>query len=287
MSDHRRFIHKSPRPHHAQAIKTARAAASPTSAAPPVRLQKALADAGLGSRRALEEWIRAGRVRVNGRTAQLGDRVAATDRVLVDGKAVRQRSATRPHQLQVLLLHKPEGEVVTRRDPEERPTIFKHLPGLRDGRWITVGRLDINTAGLLLVTNDGALAHALAHPQRAVEREYAVRVQGAVTDEMLQRLRDGVALDDGVARFTAIQFAGGERSNQWFHVVLREGRNHEVRRLWEAVNCRVSRLKRIRFGNVILGARPLPGQWRELTDEEYVGLLTLAGFPIKMRPHKS
>ncbi|EIC21904.1 23S rRNA pseudouridine(2605) synthase RluB [Thiorhodovibrio frisius] len=248
-----------------------------------VRLQKALAEAGQGSRRRIEEWIAAGRVRINGRVAKLGERVVAGDKVMVDGRAVRlQRDAFKRRR--IIAYHKPEGEVVTRRDPEGRTTVFQHLPGLQDGRWIAIGRLDINTAGLLLLTNDGALANGLMHPSHAVEREYAVRVQGPVADDVLRRLTQGVQLEDGQARFEEIVVSGGSGFNQWFHVVLCEGRNREVRRLWEAVGCAVSRLKRVRFGNVILGARPLPRQWRALTEEEESGLLALAGLPASPRP---
>jgi 23S rRNA pseudouridine2605 synthase len=243
-----------------------------------VRLQKALAEAGLGSRREIEGWIREGRVRINGNLARLGDRVQPSDRVQVDGKLVSGRPA-RQARVRVLAYHKPEGEVVTRRDPEGRPTIFRRLPGLRDGRWIAVGRLDLNTAGLLLVTNNGELANRLMHPSREIEREYAVRIHGEVPPEALEQLVHGVELEDGPARFEEIVESGGSGSNQWFHVLLREGRNREVRRLWEAVGCEVSRLKRVRFGNVILEARPLPGQWRELTGEEVAELMVLAGLP--------
>jgi len=248
----------------------------------PLRLQKALAEVGLGSRREIEGWIRDGRIRINGRLAHLGDRVSATDRVSVDGKPVKRRGQGRGRR-RVLAYHKPEGEVVSRSDPEQRPTIFRHLPGIRDGRWIAVGRLDLNTAGLLLVTNDGELANRLMHPSRGVEREYAVRIHGKVDADQLQRLVRGVELDDGIARFEEIVPSGGRGTNQWFHVLLREGRNREVRRLWEAVGCEVSRLKRVRFGNVILGARPLPGQWRELTQTELADLLALAGLPSQSR----
>ncbi|WP_462320891.1 23S rRNA pseudouridine(2605) synthase RluB [Halochromatium sp.] len=242
----------------------------------PVRLQKTLAEAGLGSRREIEGWIRDGRVRVNGALAKLGDRVLPSDRIRVDGQEVRRRAAKRQN-LRVLAYHKPEGEVVTRRDPEGRPTIFRHLPGIRDGRWIAVGRLDLNTAGLLLVTNHGELANRLMHPSCAIEREYAVRVRGAVSDDLLAQLVNGVELEDGPARFEEIVPSGGSDSHQWFHVLIVEGRNREVRRLWEAVGCTVSRLKRVRYGNVILGARPTPGQWREVVGEELAGLQALAG----------
>jgi 23S rRNA pseudouridine2605 synthase len=188
---------------------------------------------------------------------------------MADDQAPRRES----QRLRVLAYHKPEGEVVTRRDPEGRPTIFQRLPGIRDGRWIAVGRLDLNTAGLLLVTNHGELANRLMHPSAAVEREYAVRIRGEVPDGRWSAWCNGIELDDGPARFEEIVESGGSGTNQWFHVLLCEGRNREVRRLWEAVGCEVSRLKRVRFGNVILGARPLPGQWRELTDDELDGLL--------------
>ena len=244
----------------------------------PVRLQKALAEAGLGSRREIEGWIRDGRVRVNGRVARLGDRVLPSDQVRVDGTEIRRRPPRRAG-VRVLAYHKPEGEVVTRRDPEGRPTIFRRLPGIRDGRWIAVGRLDLNTAGLLLVTNHGELANRLMHPSCAIEREYAVRVRGEVPDAALAALVEGVVLEDGRARFEEIVPAGGSPSHQWFHVLIVEGRNREVRRLWEAVGCSVSRLKRVRFGNVILGARPPPGQWREVEGEELDALLALADLP--------
>lgn len=246
-----------------------------------VRLQKALAEAGLGSRRRIEEWIAAGRVRVNGQPARLGDRVVRNDKVTVDGRPVRLAREEFKRR-RIIAYHKPEGEVVTRRDPEGRATVFQHLPGIRDGRWIAIGRLDINTAGLLLLTNDGDLANGLMHPSRAVEREYAVRVQGPVADDVLHRLTHGVRLEDGEARFEEIVLSGGSGQNQWFHVVLCEGRHREVRRLWEAAGCTVSRLKRVRFGNVILGARPRPRQWRELTEEEEAGLARLAGLPAPM-----
>ncbi len=247
-----------------------------------VRLQKVLAEAGLGSRRSLEAWISEGRVRVNGQLAKLGDRVLPTDRVSVDGKALKRRSA-RQHRVRVLAYHKPEGEVVTRRDPDDRPTIFRRLPGISDGRWITVGRLDLNTAGLLLVTNDGELANRLMHPSQQVEREYAVRIHGDIPDGALEQLVQGVQLEDGPARFEEIVESGGGGANRWFHVLLVEGRNREVRRLWEAVGCEVSRLKRVRFGNVVLGARPLPGQWRELTPDELNELLAIVGLPPERR----
>lgn len=248
-----------------------------------VRLQKALADAGIGSRREIEAWIRDGRVHVNGKLAKLGDRILPADRVRVDGKDVKHRSPRRAER-RVILYNKPEGELVTRHDPAGRPTIFSRLPPLKAGRWIAVGRIDINTSGLVLVTNDGQLANRLMHPSMEVEREYAVRILGEVPEEALIRLTHGVELADGPAHFDEIVESGGEGVNRWFHVVLREGRNREVRRLWEAVGCRVSRLKRVRFGNLILGPRDFVGRWRNLTDEELAGLLRLADMEIPRRP---
>jgi 23S rRNA pseudouridine2605 synthase len=239
----------------------------------------------MGSRREIEGWIREGRVQVNGRVATLGQRVGPADRIRVDGRDLRRRAA-QATRLQIIAYNKPEGEIVTRKDPEERPTIFRRLPRPKSGRWISVGRLDINTSGLLLVTNDGELANRLTHPSREVEREYAVRILGAVPDATLERLVQGVNLDDGPARFDDIVPAGGEGANHWYRVTLREGRNREVRRLWEAVDCRVSRLIRTRFGNVDLGRRLFTGHWRPLTDEEVDGLLALAGMekPREPRP---
>ena len=247
----------------------------PVFAAAPMRLQKALANAGLGSRREIEGWIQAGRIQINGRPAKLGDRVGPADRVCVDGREVRLLPPD--STLRVIAYNKPEGEVVSRRDPQGRATVFAHLPPLEQGRWIAVGRLDLNTAGLLLLTTSGELAHRLMHPSRAVEREYAVRVLGEVSEAALHRLTHGVALEDGRARFEEIVESGGEGANRWYHVVLCEGRHREVRRLWEAVGLRVSRLKRVRYGGLILDSRVKSRQWRELTPQERDDLLKLAG----------
>ncbi len=230
------------------------------------RLQKVLARAGYGSRRQLEQLIREGRIQVNGETAELGQSVGADDKVRIDGKPVSIKEATTgQHRARVLIYHKPVGELTTRDDPEGRPTIFGSLPELKTGRWVTVGRLDMNTSGLLLVTTDGELANRLMHPSSELEREYAVRVLGEVSPEVLKNLQQGVALDDGPAHFETIQDAGGKGANHWYHVTLKEGRNREVRRLWESQGVQVSRLMRVRYGPIELPRRIKPGRWEELT----------------------
>jgi 23S rRNA pseudouridine2605 synthase len=238
------------------------------------RLQKALANTGLGSRREIEAWIAAGEITVNGRIAQLGDRVDAGDRIHVRGRPIRL-SPMRP--VRVLAYNKPQGEVTTRRDPQGRPTVFERLPPLKGGRWIAIGRLDIATSGLLLFTDQGALAHSLMHPSAGIEREYAVRVLGAVSEDTLRRLAQGVELEDGAARFESIRDAGGRGSNHWYHVVLKEGRNREVRRLWASQGVSVSRLIRLRYGPVGLGRGVRRGHWRELSPAELAQLYAAAG----------
>lgn len=237
------------------------------------RLQKLLAAAGCGSRRQIETWIAAGRVTVSGRVAHLGDRAAADDPVTLDGKAIelhRERGWPR-----VIAYHKPEGELVTRGDPQGRRTVFERLPPLRGGRWIAIGRLDLNSSGLLLVTNSGELANRLMHPRQGIEREYAVRVLGEMSEAMQHRLLAGVTLDDGVARFEHLEATGKSTgANRWFRVTLREGRNRQVRRLFEAVGFRVSRLTRIRFGPVRLPRDLQPGRWTELSSAEVRRLLS-------------
>ncbi len=245
------------------------------------KLQKVLARAGYGSRRELEEWIAAGRVTVNGQVAKLGDRVVDTDRVQVDSKRVPQdRLAER--RSRVIVYHKPVGEVCTRADPDGRPTIFTNLPRLASARWITVGRLDLNTSGLLLLTTDGDLANRLMHPSQEVEREYAVRVLGEVNADMLKRLQEGVELDDGPAHFDAIVDRGGEGANHWYHVILREGRNREVRRLWESQGVQVSRLMRVRYGPIALVRGQKPGRWEDLSDEVVNELRQSVGLAAKV-----
>lgn len=234
------------------------------------KLHKVLARAGLGSRRHIEQWIQQGRVTVNGEVARIGVRVGPGDRIAVDGRPVTRGSSG---SRRVLIYHKPLGELVTRDDPRGRPTVFQALPPLREGRWIAVGRLDINSTGLLLFTDDGELANVLMHPRGELEREYVARVHGPVGREKIEQLKAGVPLDGGTASFKSIAPVGkGTSANRSFRVVLTEGRNREVRRLWEAVDCKVNRLKRIRFGPVTLPRDLQPGQWRELTPEE-VGLL--------------
>jgi 23S rRNA pseudouridine2605 synthase len=225
----------------------------------PERLQKLLASAGFGSRRAIEDWIRAGRITVNGAVAELGLRASSADDIRLDGKALSLVSRAAQHEL--LLYHKPVGEVTTRSDPEGRPTVFDRLPVAAAGRWIVVGRLDVNTSGLLLFTTDGELAHRLMHPSSEIEREYLVRVRGVPTAETLEQLRRGVVLDDGPAHFDRI-IEQGAASHGWYRVTLREGRNREVRRLWECVGHEVSRLTRVRFAAVELPADLTVGKTR-------------------------
>jgi 23S rRNA pseudouridine2605 synthase len=240
------------------------------------RLQKVLAGAGLGSRREVEAWIRAGRITVNGAIATLGLKVAGNERILVDGRPVPALRKSRPSP-RVLMYHKPAGEVCTRSDPTGRPTIFDRLPPVPGARWISVGRLDIATSGLLLLTTDGTLAHALMHPSQQVVREYAVRVQGTVSAATLERVREGLELGDGLGAFDSVQPAGGEGSNQWFTVTGAEGRNRLVRRLWEAVDCRVSRLIRTRYGPIQLPRSLRPGKHRRLGESELAALYQVAG----------
>jgi len=246
------------------------------------RLQKFLANLGLGSRRQIETWIREQRLTVDGTPAKLGDQVDGTETIRLDGKPVAL--ASRPWKRRVLAYYKPVGEVTSRHDPEGRPTVFQQLPPLKEGRWIAVGRLDITTQGLLLLTNDGELANRLMHPSSQIEREYAVRVLGEVDPAVLQRLREGVELEDGPACFETIVDAGGSGANHWYHVILREGRSREVRRLWEGQGVRVSRLLRVRYGPVSLGRGLRPGKWDELDDVRIALLLQAVGMAVKSAP---
>ena len=230
------------------------------------KLQKLLAQAGLGSRRAMETWIAAGRVTVNGKVAAIGARVSARDRIEADGREVR--AASSETATRVLIYHKPEGEIVTRDDPQGRETVFARLPQLRGARWVSVGRLDVSTSGLLIFTTSGALANRMTHPRFGVEREYAARTFGRLTDSQASQLIAGIELDDGVARFNSLAYEGGEGANHWYRVMVTEGRNRVVRRLFEAVGFVVSRLMRVRFGEVALPPRLKRGQLEELTPDQ-------------------
>jgi len=240
------------------------------------KLQKVLARAGIGSRREMERAIEAGQVKVNDKIAKLGDRVMPQDKIFVDGRRVVLRSELTRRR--VILYNKPEGEICSRSDPEGRPTVYGHLPPLKGERWISVGRLDFNTSGLLLFTNDGELANKLMHPSSVIDREYLVRIQGDVTDEMRASLLKGVVLDDGIARFTDIVDGAGEGKNRWFYCVVMEGRNREVRRLWESQGVKVSRLKRVRYANIFIPSHVRVGQWIDLTEREIQDLCMTAGF---------
>lgn len=246
------------------------------------KLQKVLARAGKGSRREMETFISSGRVSVDGKTAFLGDRVEGTEQLRIDGHLVKIK-AEEDDLCRVLMYNKPEGEMCTRKDPEGRPTVFDRLPPLEAGRWIAVGRLDINTSGMLLFTTDGELANRLMHPSRKVEREYAVRIFGEVNEAMLQTLRTGVKLEDGPARFQKITYRGGEGRNHWFHVVLSEGRNREVRRLWESQDVQVSRLIRVRYGDMEMKRQLPSGGWTELGLKEVNYYRKLVELPLETK----
>jgi len=231
------------------------------------KLQKILADFGLGSRREMERWIAAGRVSVDGKISTIGDRALSDAKIRVDGKLLHLDKRQRKQE-RYLIYNKPEGEMCTRSDPQGRVTVFDSLPTLRNGRWVMIGRLDINTSGLLLFTTDGELANRLMHPKYEIEREYAVRVFGEVTNENMTALLKGVQLDDGFAKFNSIKDAGGTGLNHWYHVTLKEGRNREVRRLWESQEKTVSRLKRIRYGDTLLPRHLKAGEFTDLTEQQ-------------------
>ena len=241
-----------------------------------VKLQKFLAQKGLGSRREMEVLIAAGEVSVNGKVAIVGDRVGASDVVRIGKRVIRlnpQESLPK-----VLLYHKPEGEIVSRHDPEDRPSVFDRLPHLRSSKWIAIGRLDFNTSGLLIFTTDGALANRLMHPRFEMEREYAVRILGKLTPEQMTQLTTGVELADGRAAFSYLAEQGGEGINHWYRVILKEGKNREVRRMFEAIGLSVSRLMRVRFGPINLPPRIKRGQWLELEEKEIRRLLSLIDY---------
>jgi len=225
------------------------------------KLQKVLARLGLGSRREIEKWIQAGRIKVDGKIATLGDRVTPQQKINVDNKPT---TFTQAQTTQLLIYHKPIGEVCTRSDPEGRPTVFKNLPQLSQGRWIAIGRLDVQTSGLLLFTTNGELANRLMHPKNEYEREYAVRIYGKVSENILKSLRQGVTLEDGLAKFTSIKDMGGKGANHWFHVTLCEGRNRIVRRLWDSQGLKINRLIRIRFGSIRLPDKLAEGECKRV-----------------------
>jgi 23S rRNA pseudouridine2605 synthase len=241
------------------------------------RLQKVMAAAGLGSRRALEKHIAEGEVTVDGRLATLGQSVSEGSIIGFAERSWRVGSQAAHHR--TLIYNKPEGEVTSRSDPEGRPTVFDRLPKIRGARWVAIGRLDINTTGLLILTSDGELANTMMHPSSRVDREYACRIRGRASAEQLERLRQGVQLDDGPASFSDIQEAGGSGENHWYHVTIMEGRNREVRRLWESQGLTVSRLKRVRYGAAFLPRRLRMGQWSEITPREHEILREDVGLP--------
>ncbi len=251
-------------------------------------MQKILARGGLGSRREIERWIVEGKLNINGKTAKLGDQLVEGDLLRLNGRIVDwQKYAKQPTK--VLIYHKPLGEVVTRRDPEGRPVVFSRLPKLAVGRWIAIGRLDINTQGLLLLTNNGELANRLMHPSFEIDREYAVRILGEVSDQLITKLTKGVELEDGEAHFDDIKYSGGEGANKWYHVVVSEGRNRLVRRLWESQDKVVSRLMRVRYGPIVLPENLKAHCYRELNEKELGVLFDIVGMPQEqsLKPSRS
>lgn len=240
------------------------------------RIQKVLANAGYGSRRQVEAWIKEGRINVNGQPAELGQRIDVGDKIRINGQLIKVFKQI-PSVHRIIMYHKPVGELTTRSDPEGRATIFQNLPKLDKGRWIAVGRLDINSSGLLLLTTDGELANKMMHPSQEIEREYAVRVMGEADQSIQDNLRKGVELEDGLAQFKRIRAGSGSGFNHWYHVVLQEGRNREVRRMWESQGLQVNRLIRVRFGPIDLPKDLAAGRCRELSPAQITQLLDVAG----------
>ena len=231
------------------------------------RIHKVLAEHGHGSRRGIEQLIKQNKVEVNGKIAKIGQLVSEKDSFKIEGKSIFLKPKDQK-DIRILIYNKKVGEVSSRRDPENRPTIFDNLPRLNSGRWVSVGRLDINTSGLILFTNNGELANKLMHPSSLIEREYVARIHGLVTRKIVQKLVDGVKLEDGLARFTDVQEGKKGKTNQWFAMVIMEGRTREVRRLWESQNLQVSRLKRVRYGDIFLPANLKQGSYKELSKGE-------------------
>ena len=244
------------------------------------RIQKVLSRLGLGSRRQIEEWIREGKLNLNKKPAQIGDHISPGDRVYLKGKHV-DLSELDQVKRRVILYYKNEGEICSRNDPEHKDSVFDHLPVLKNARWISIGRLDLNTCGLLLFTTDGELANRLMHPSFEIEREYAARVLGEVPDIAIQNMLDGVDSEDGVLKFDHVKDAGGEGANHWYHVILHQGRYREVRRLWESQGIKVSRLKRVRYGSISLPRSVRQGHWKDLEPSEINSLLDLTGMKIE------
>jgi 23S rRNA pseudouridine2605 synthase len=247
------------------------------------KIHKVLAATGMGSRREIESWISAGRVAVNGEPAHVGQRVEPSDRIEVDGVAINLRGQPAP---EIIILNKSGGVVCSRKDEEGRPTIFDDLPRLKRGRWISIGRLDLQTTGLLLLTNDGTLANKMMHPSTGLDREYAVRINARLEEDELAQLTAGVEVEGEFLRFSDIRYYDGSDNNSWYHVVLMEGRNREVRRLFESIGCTVSRLKRVRYGPVILPSWLRQGQWALLQGDDVKALYKLLGLHYEAPKHK-
>jgi len=247
------------------------------------KIHKVLAATGMGSRREIESWIDDGRIAVNGEPAHVGQRVTSDDRIEVDGVAIDLRNRPVP---EIIILNKAAGFVSSRKDEEGRPTIFDDLPRLKRGRWISVGRLDLQTTGLLLLTNDGTLANRMMHPSTGLDREYAVRINARLSEEALEQLTAGVEVDGELLRFSDIRYYDGSDNNSWYHVVLMEGRNREVRRLFESIGCVVSRLKRVRYGPVVLPSWLRQGQWAVLQEDDVKTLYRLLSLPYNAPRYK-